>query len=81
MTDNCIASYVKYEKRITHISHFISKSVIADWDVSRVTDMARLFSPMSGEVKKDCNPDISKWNVSKVTDFVRNNHSVCALNF
>jgi len=42
---------------------------IADWDVSRITDMKCLFSPKCGSSKADkstCNPDIGSWVTSAV---------------
>ena len=36
--------------------------LISHWDVSRVTDMSKLFENM-----RNFNEDISKWNVSNVT--------------
>ena len=36
---------------------------ISTWDVSRVTNMSKLFKD-----KEDFNEDISYWNVSNVTD-------------
>ena len=38
---------------------------IEDWDVSKITDMYRMFYQ-----KANCNPDISNWNTSSVTSFV-----------
>ena len=42
---------------------------IADWDVSRITEMYCLFSPFCGSSKADkstCNPDIGSWDTSAV---------------
>jgi surface protein len=38
---------------------------ISNWDVSRVTDMSRLFAD-----KENFNDDISRWNVSNVTNMI-----------
>ena len=47
---------------------------IADWDVSRITDMSCLFSRHnaggcggSATGKSTCNPDIGSWDTSAVT--------------
>jgi surface protein len=53
---------------------------IANWDVSRVTDMSYLFcnndgtsvvSLCSDPVQRNCSPNISKWNTASVTDMGR----------
>ena len=53
---------------------------IADWDVSRVTDMSYLFCGHSSSswahhgcsaVKASCSPDLSRWDVSSVTSMYR----------
>merc|ERR1719174_2451761 len=44
---------------------------IADWDVSRITDMSCLFSAYCGGSKagkSTCNPDIGSWVTSAATD-------------
>ena len=46
---------------------------ISEWDVSRVTDMSKLFSEVSDgsgstATMEDWNDDLSKWNVGKVTN-------------
>lgn len=41
---------------------------IEDWDVSQVTTMEGLFSPIiNSPLSSTCNPDISSWDVSGVT--------------
>jgi len=51
---------------------------IKDWDVSALTTMMGLFSPMKGSSKglfkkcpncSTCNPPVSNWNVSSVENF------------
>jgi len=62
---------------------------IKDWDVSALTTMMGLFSPMKGSSKglfkkcrscSTCNPPVSNWNVSAVEDFAFMFHGAAAFN-
>ena len=44
----------------------LKHGAIADWDVSGITDMSRLFSDLG-----NFNADISSWDTSSVTDMSR----------
>ena len=52
-----------YNKKIFNIDISGFNEDISNWDVSKVTDMSKMFANTS------FNQDISKWNVSRVQHF------------
>jgi hypothetical protein len=71
ITDNTIKNYVNLYFNQQHLEevkthegeHFNSLPPIGEWDVSKVTNMSRLFEGRTMEIL-----DIHKWDVSNVTD-------------
>ena len=65
LTNHNIRKYVKLyvNGRRNELPQYLRNVQIGDWDVSRVTDMSRLFERCEG-----FNQPLNGWNVSRVTD-------------